>query len=101
MQLFTSLLSALALAASTTTASHFAARQGQPILFSSPNRTGVSTWPQGTNQSVTWSFSLDFWTGHVQGSWVYAQLFLGNDITANISRKLLPNLLYFTMVVTQ
>jgi hypothetical protein len=117
MHLFTSLLSALALAASTTTASPIAARQysDQTLQFTSPDPKGVSTWPQGTNQTVVWWVSQEFWSEMDAGQPpppvpklpVYGQLFLGlSDIDINtdseiIIGKLLPNLLCFTVVVTQ
>jgi hypothetical protein len=104
---FTALLSVLALVASTTTASPIAARQlqdlGQGIQFISPWN---EIWPQGTDQTVSWALPLN--TSDIlksQAIPAYGQLFLGNGIddtgSENISRKLLPNLLCFTVVVTQ
>jgi hypothetical protein len=99
MQLFTILLSALALAASTTTANPIAAPQEHlsELLILYP--AGGEFWPSGSSQTVMWNTSeIPLEDYNLTG-----KLFLGNDGTGFeiISCKLLPNLLCFTVVVTQ
>jgi hypothetical protein len=97
MQFFTALLSALALAASTTTASPITARQNYNPQILYPY--GAEFWQAGSRQTVRW----DLAEVHAHDFGLTGELFLGNDLGGSelISLKLLPNLLCFTVVVTQ
>jgi hypothetical protein len=101
MQFFTAVLSALALAASTTTANPIAARQISSRGFTGPKVTypaGNVTWNSGTSQTITWDTSGI----PANAAGLSGVLFLGNDETGfHFTSKLLPNLLCFTVVVTQ
>jgi hypothetical protein len=101
MQFFTAVLSALALAASTTTASPIAAREGSSYGFTPQilYPVGGESWPSGSSQTARWDTSGI----PANASGLTGVLFLGNNAAGYeiISRKLLPNLLCFTVVVTQ
>jgi hypothetical protein len=99
MQLFTALLSALALVTSTTTANP----QGSLNMEATPPPLDVIepgsgvTWNTGSSEVVLWETN-----GMSQeDSSLTGSIILGNRAINNQSCKLLPNLLCFTVVVTQ
>jgi hypothetical protein len=101
MQFFAAVLSALALAASTTTANSIAARQDSLSYSFKPQITyplGNEVWNSGSSQTVTW----DTLGIPASASGLEAALFLGTDGKGyeHIFRKFPLNLLYFTVVVT-
>jgi hypothetical protein len=101
MQLFTALLSALALVASTTTANPDWTPQ-RPIPELQVLEPGWGeTWQIGSSMRVSWVWDpneMPVQDYNLTGSIILANEATGSD---NKTCKVLPNLLCFTVVVTQ